>query len=68
METMKFKIRHAQTQQTRCHGLVCYGRRIIVPKRSIIGIYTALAVAIPIIVPLPLVILLQKMIPNQVRI
>lgn len=44
-----------------------YGGAINVPKKAIVGAYTALAIAVPVIVPLPLVLILKRALPDKVR-
>jgi uncharacterized BrkB/YihY/UPF0761 family membrane protein len=44
-----------------------YGRSYNVPKKTIISLYTIIAIVVPVIVPLPLVVVLQKIIPERIR-
>ena len=63
---MKFTHRH--TNQDSFSGMQCYGTRKRVPKQTILSLYTLLAVIVPVIIPVPLVLVLRKIIPEFVRI
>ncbi|MFT4313172.1 MAG: hypothetical protein ACMXYA_02095 [Candidatus Woesearchaeota archaeon] len=58
---------HRQNIQKKFGQLECYGKRVYLPKKIIISIYTFLAVAIPVILPLPLVWFIHKYVPSFIR-
>ena len=61
---MKFK--HNNMKQERFNNLQCFGNRKVISRYTLKAINLFLAIAIPIVYPLPLAMALNKLIKNNI--
>ena len=62
---MKFNIKHKGRNQNRFDGMSCYGKRIKVSKFQIKSLVMFMAIAIPVIFPVPLAMLISKFVKRD---